>query len=94
MTHLGIFILCLAAFAALAAATDRAQETLFGRELPPLTTRRVRIAGWVLLLLALWACVAAKGWGMGLVFYSGHTSGAAGVVFLALVAWARRSARR
>ena len=45
------------------------------------------------LLLALWLSVAARGWGLGLVFYSGHTSAAAGVVFLALVAWGRRSAR-
>ncbi|MBP7451332.1 MAG: DUF3325 family protein [Ottowia sp.] len=93
MTHLGIFLLCLAGFAALALATDRAQGTLLGRELPPATTRKTRIAGWVLLLLALWLSVAARGWGLGLVFYSGHTSAAAGVVFLALVAWGRRSAR-
>lgn len=91
--HLTIFVLCLAAFAALAMATDRAQDTVLGRELPPATTRRVRILGWVLLLLALWRTVAAMGWGLGLVAYSGHTSGAAGMVFLALIAWGRRSAR-
>ena len=91
--HLTIFVLCLAAFAALAMATDRAQDTVLGRELPPATTRRVRVLGWVLLLLALWRTVAAMGWGIGLVAYSGHTSAAAGVVFLALIAWGRRMGR-
>ena len=58
MTHLTIFVLCLAAFAALAMATDRAQDTVLGRELPPATTRRVRVLGAVLLLLA----VGLAGW--------------------------------
>ena len=49
--------------------------------------------GWALLLLALWRTVAAMGWGIGLVAYSGHTSAAAGVVFLALIAWGRRMGR-
>ena len=93
MTHVTIFVLCLAGFAALALATDRAQRTTLGRELPPPTARGLRAVGWVLLLLALWRTVAAMGWGIGLVAYSGHTSGSAGMVFLALIAWGRRSAR-
>ena len=94
MIHLSVFLLCVAAFAALAMATDRAQDTVLGRELPPATTRKVRILGWGLLLLALWPIVATWGWGLGLVVYSGHTSAAAGVVFLALVAWSQRKTRR
>ena len=93
MTHLTVFALCLAAFAALALATDRAQHTALGRELPPPSARGLRAVGWVLLLLALWRTVAAMGWGIGLVAYSGHTSAAAGVVFLALIAWGRRMGR-
>lgn len=93
MTHVTIFVLCLAGFAALALATDRAQRTTLGRELPPPTARGLRAVGWVLLLLALWRTVAAMGWGIGLVAYSGHTSAAAGVVFLALIAWGRRMGR-
>ena len=93
MTHLTVFALCLAAFAALALATDRAQHTVLGRELPPPNARGLRAVGWVLLLLALWRTVAAMGWGIGLVAYSGHTSAAAGVVFLALIAWGRRMGR-
>ena len=93
MTHVTIFVICLAAFAALALATDRAQHTVLGRELPPPTPRGLRAVGWVLLLLALWRTVAAMGWGIGLVAYSGHTSAAAGMVFLALIAWGRRMGR-
>lgn len=93
MTHLGIFVLCLAGFAALAMATDRAQGTVLGRELAPAATRRARTLGWLLLAAALWLAVADKGWGLGLVAYSGHTSAAAGAVFLCLVAWGRRHAR-
>lgn len=93
MTHVTIFVLCLAGFTALALATDRAQRTTLGRELPPPIARGLRAVGWVLLLLALWRTVAAMGWGIGLVAYSGHTSAAAGVVFLALIAWGRRMGR-
>lgn len=93
MTHVTIFVICLAGFAALALATDRAQRTALGRELAPPSTRGLRAVGWVLLLLALWRTVAAMGWGIGMVAYSGHTSAAAGVVFLALIAWGRRMGR-
>ena len=93
MTHVTIFVLCLAGFAALALATDRAQRTTLGRELPQASARRLRAMGWALLLLALWRTVAAMGWGIGLVAYSGHTSAAAGVVFLALIAWGHRVGR-
>jgi len=50
----------------------------------------LRAAGWLLLLAALWRAVHGLGWGLGLVAYSGHTSAAAGLVFVALVAWDRR----
>lgn len=90
MNHLPVFILCLLAFAALAAATDRAQETLFGRALGARAGRLLRKAGWMLLLLALAVAVRSQGWGLGLVSYSGHTSLAAGLVFVFLVFLARR----
>jgi len=93
MTHLATFVLCLAGFAALALATDRAQHDILGRTLTARATRRLRIAGWSMLILALWLVVASMGWALGLVAYSGHTSAGAGVVFLALVAWNRRRAR-
>lgn len=93
MTHWALFVLCLAAFGALAMATDRAQQDLLGHELPLGATRSLRLAGWLLLLLALATAVTGLGWALGLVAYSGHTSAAAGLVFLALVAWNRRKAR-
>lgn len=92
MTHFAVFALCLAGFAVLALATDRAQQDLLGRELPATTTRRLRVLGWALLTAALWLAVAALGWGLGLVAYSGHTSAGAALVFVALVAWNRRRA--
>ena len=94
MNHLPVFILCLLAFGALAASTDRAQETLFGRELAARVGRRLRGAAWMLLLLALAVVVRSQGWGLGLVSYSGYTSLAAGLVFMVLVALARRRGAR
>lgn len=85
MMHLISLLICVTAFAALALATDRAQSDLLGRELPVSTTRGLRVVGWTLLLVSLAIVVEAKGWGLGLVSYSGHTSLAAGVVFLGLV---------
>lgn len=90
MMHLVSLLICLAAFASLAMATDRVQSDLFGRELPATTSRALRIAGWALLLLSLAFVVGEQGWGLGLVSYSGHTSVAAGAVFLALVVRQRR----
>jgi len=93
MSHILAFVLCLAAFAALAAAVDRQQDELFGRELSPAMTRGLRIAGTVLLLIALAVLVTRQGWGLGLVLFSGHTSATAGAVYFSLLAYARRNAR-
>ncbi|MES2511318.1 MAG: DUF3325 family protein [Pseudomonadota bacterium] len=93
MTHVLAFVLCLAAFAALAMGVDRQQDDLFGRSLSQAMTRGLRMAATALLLLALTVLVTAHGWGLGLVLFSGHTSAAAGAVFFTLIAWARRTAR-
>ncbi|WP_028605880.1 DUF3325 family protein [Ottowia thiooxydans] len=93
MTHLLIFMLCLPAFAALAMATDRAQDDVLGHALPAAITRNLRIVGWALLVAALWAAVATMGWALGLVAYSGHTSAAAAAVFIILLLRNRRRAR-
>ncbi len=89
MSHLPPFVLCLAGFAALAFAMDRPQHNLIGRSLAESTTRALRIAGACALLLALAALVAWRGWGLGLVMFSGHTSLAAGIVHCALIGFAR-----
>ena len=80
MTHLSAFMLCLTGFAALALAMDRTQRDLLGQSLPVRTVRGLRLAGTCALLLALGLLVAWRGWGLGLVMFSGHTSLAAAVV--------------
>ncbi|MBB1602306.1 DUF3325 domain-containing protein [Variovorax sp. UMC13] len=86
------FVLCLPGFAALALAMERHQEELFAHAFAPSLTRRLRVAGWSALLLALGVLVGAQGWGLGLVSFSGHTSLAAGLVFVALLLQGRRKA--
>ncbi|WP_046115392.1 DUF3325 domain-containing protein [Aquincola tertiaricarbonis] len=78
-------LLCLSGFAALAAATDRVQEELLGRACSHGRVRLLRVAGWTLLLGALGWVVAHKGWSLGVVSYSGHTSVSAGLVYLVLI---------
>lgn len=84
--HVVLLLLALAGFACLALAMIRHQEDWFGKVLSPCATRLLRVVGWLFLLLALWLAVAGMGWGFGLTAYSGHTSAAAGVVFIVLLA--------
>ena len=88
--HLFAASLCIAGFAALAAATERQQHALLARDLPRVKSRALRIAGAILLLVALAVLIANEGWAMGLVMYSGHTSLGAGCVYFALIWLARR----
>jgi len=67
----------------------RHQEYIFGRELSASATRRLRLAGWLLLLAAFLVAGSAMGWSFGLTTYSGHTSAAAGLVFRALPTYKR-----
>ncbi|NYT79738.1 DUF3325 domain-containing protein [Alcaligenaceae bacterium] len=90
MIHPVLLLLALGAFASLALATERQQETVFRRSLPARTTRVLWFAGWALLLVALFVAVRSQGWSFGLVSYSGHTSLAAGLVFVGLVVLGRR----
>lgn len=90
MTHVASLLICVGAFAALAMATERAQQDVLERTLSRDATRALRIIGWALLLASLAVVVGAQGWGLGLVSYSGHTSVAAGLVFLGLIARQRR----
>ena len=89
MNHLAVFALCLAGFAALAFAVRRQQRDIVGRVLRSTTTYALRTAGAVALLLALGFLVADKGWGIGLVIFSGQTSIAAGIVMCVLIGQAR-----
>ena len=49
MNHLGVQLLSLLAFGALALAMDRHQEDIFGRALAPGRVRTLRAAGWLAL---------------------------------------------
>lgn len=93
MTHALVFGLSLAGFVALALAMERHQEDLFGQALAPRRTRVLRVVGWAALLLALAAAVQAKGWSLGLVTLSGHTSLCAAIVCVALLVRQRRARR-
>lgn len=92
MSDVPSFALCLAGFTALAFAMNRQQRDIFGRPLRSTTTYVLRVAGAGALLLALGILVTEKGWSLGLVTFSGHTSLAAGIVFCALIGGARMSA--
>ena len=87
-------ILCVPAFACLAVAMGRHQETLFGERLPAAVSRILRCAGWCMLLVALWLALAGNGWALGLVWYSGCTSLAAGIVYGVLIVCAQRISAR
>ncbi|VVO97331.1 hypothetical protein PS838_02625 [Pseudomonas fluorescens] len=62
-----VFLLCYGGFTALCLSMDRHHTELLGRK--PSVRRRqgMRISGWLLLALSLWAAVSAAGWGLGLV---------------------------
>jgi hypothetical protein len=91
MTQLLTLLFCLMAFAFLAVSMERHQRTLFGAPLDAGRTRGFRIAGWCGLVLALRFIVDDEGWALGLVGYSGCTSLAAGLVYGALILYARRN---
>ncbi|WP_321960458.1 DUF3325 domain-containing protein [Paraburkholderia sp. J7] len=83
-------LLCVSAFTCLAMAMERHQEALLRARLSAALTRVLRCAGWCALFVALWLAVAGKGWARGLVWYSGCTSLAAGIVYGLLIVYAQR----
>lgn len=87
--HMVLLLCCAAGFACMAISMLRHQEDIFGKELSASATRLLRLAGWLLLAAALLVAVSAMGWSFGLTAYSGHTSAAAGGVFLALLTYER-----
>jgi len=93
MSHLVVFVLCLAGFTALAFAMYRQQRDVIGRSLRLATTYVLRVFGACALLFALGILVAWHGWSLGLVMFSGHTSMTAGIVYFVLVGYAGTHAR-
>ncbi|MHC8355749.1 DUF3325 domain-containing protein [Pseudomonas sp. LB3P81] len=60
-------LLCYGGFTALCLSMDRHHAELLGRK--PSARRRplMKLGGWLLLVLSLWAAVSSTGWGLGLV---------------------------
>ncbi|WP_321904188.1 DUF3325 domain-containing protein [Paraburkholderia tropica] len=82
--------LCVMAFAFLALGMERHQQAVLGRALDGGRTRGFRIAGWCALVITLRMIVGEAGWAMGLVYYAGCTSLAAGIVYGAIL-WRQRA---
>ncbi|MBA0279606.1 DUF3325 domain-containing protein [Stenotrophomonas maltophilia] len=89
MIHVILFVLSLAAFACLALAMERHQRDVLHRLLSVTTTQQLRAVGWALLVFSTVFAMRGLGVGTGLAALSGHTSVAAGVVMLAMVAHGR-----
>lgn len=60
-------LLCYGGFTALCLSMDRHHGELLGRKPSARRRQGMRIGGWLLLALSLWAAVSAAGWGVGLV---------------------------
>jgi hypothetical protein len=60
-------LLSYVGFTALCLAMPRHYSELLSGALPLGRARLARLAGWLLLILSMWASVAADGWGFGLV---------------------------
>ena len=60
-------LLCYGGFTALCLSMDRHHAELLGRKPSSRRRQQMKLAGWLLLALSLWAAVASTGWGLGLV---------------------------
>jgi hypothetical protein len=60
-------LLCYGGFTALCLSMDRHHAELLGRKPSARRRQLMKLAGWLLLALSLWAAVASTGWGLGLV---------------------------
>lgn len=89
MIHVILFVLSLAAFSCLALAMERHQRDVLRRILSVQAVQQLRAVGWALLVFSAVFAMRALGVGSGLAALSGHTSVAAGLVVLAMVAHGR-----
>ncbi|TWC59275.1 uncharacterized protein DUF3325 [Pseudomonas sp. SJZ080] len=60
-------LLCYGGFTALCLSMDRHHAELLGCKPSARRRRGMKLGGWVLLALSLWAAVSSTGWGLGLV---------------------------
>lgn len=85
--HLGILVISLLAFFALALASERYGEHLLGRQPSQAQQRAASAAGWVLLALALAWGVAELNAGIGIAMWFGWLSVAALALVFAFPKW-------
>ncbi len=60
-------LLCYAGFTALCLSMPRHHDELLGHKPSARRRQGLKIGGWLLLCLSLWAAVTANGWSFGLV---------------------------
>lgn len=60
-------LLCYSGFTALCLSMDRHHAELLGHKPSARRRQLMKLGGWVLLALSLWAAVSSTGWGLGLV---------------------------
>ncbi|MCT8949195.1 DUF3325 domain-containing protein [Pseudomonas iridis] len=60
-------LLCYAGFTALCLSMPRHHDELLGHKPSTRRGQALKLAGWMLLSLSLWAAVTANGWSLGLV---------------------------
>ena len=60
-------LLCYAGFTALCLSMPRHHDELLGHKPSTRRGQALKLAGWLLLGLSLWAAVKANGWSLGLV---------------------------
>lgn len=89
LAHCLIFLSALLGFACLAFSLYRHQMDVFDKEFSSPSLLTLRVLGWLLLLISLAVAISTMGLGFGFVAYSGHTSFAAGLIFLGLVVLGR-----
>jgi len=94
MMHAAALALCWLGFAALAFGTRRPQHEIIGRSLRRGPVRALRAVGAAALLIALAVLVDGKGWSVGLVMFSCHTTLAAAIVYVALIGSVQAVTRR
>lgn len=63
-------LLCYGGFTALCLSMDRHHTELLGHKPSPRRRHALKIVGWLLLAVSLWAAVSRTGWSLGLVEWS------------------------
>ncbi|CDG81380.1 DUF3325 domain-containing protein [Janthinobacterium agaricidamnosum] len=81
--------LAYAGMAGLCLAMDRHHRQVWGGEPAPAARRGLRGAGWLLLLIALWPCIAVWGTSVGIVAWLGFLSAGA-LLLVGLLPYAPR----